>query len=83
MGFEKCISGSDEGFMKAGKEKMFHKPPKIIYLIPDNEYGYVWCEDPAPGIGMDEKDAIKYVIHPGDYETICTSRILGDTKENT
>lgn len=32
----------------------------VIYLIPD-ENSYVWCEDPAPGIGMEEEDAIKYI----------------------
>ena len=36
------------------------EPPKIIYLIPDYE-GFVWCEDPAPRLGMERKDAIKYV----------------------
>ena len=35
--------------------------PETIYLIPDDEHGYVWCEDPAPGAGMDESDAIEYV----------------------
>ena len=33
----------------------------IIYLIPEEEYGYVWCEDPAPGPEMEEEDAIKYI----------------------
>lgn len=37
------------------------KTPDVIYLIPDDEYGYVWCEDPAPGMGMEERDAVKYV----------------------
>ena len=37
------------------------KPPKTIYLIPDNEHGYVWCDSPDPGVGMDSKDAVKYV----------------------
>jgi hypothetical protein len=34
---------------------------KEIYLIPDPEYGHLWCEDPAPGDGMDEGDAVKYI----------------------
>ena len=34
----------------------------VIYLIPDdNGTGYVWCQDPAPGIEMKEEDAIKYI----------------------
>lgn len=35
--------------------------PETIYLIPDTEHGHVWCDDPAPGIGMDPRDAIEYV----------------------
>lgn len=38
-------------------------PPETIYLVPgdyEGEHGYLWCEDPAPGIGMDEAEAIKY-----------------------
>lgn len=37
--------------------------PETIYLIPDASegvLGYVWCDDPAPGIGMDPADAIEY-----------------------
>ncbi|UQI42706.1 hypothetical protein [Vreelandella venusta] len=35
-----------------------------IYLIPDSsegQLGYVWCDDPAPGIGMDPGEAVEYV----------------------
>lgn len=46
-------------------EKM---PPNEIYLIPvmENDWepgfiDYVWCEDPAPGNGMDPEDAVQYV----------------------
>lgn len=38
--------------------------PETIYLIPDASegvLGHVWCDDPAPGIGMDPADAIEYV----------------------
>ncbi|MEQ3723475.1 hypothetical protein [Alcanivorax sp.] len=38
--------------------------PETIYLIPDSPEGvpdYAWCDDPAPGLGMDPKDAIKYL----------------------
>lgn len=45
------------------------KPPEKIYLIPDDIYGYVWCEDPAPGLGMDKNDAIEYV-----RSDICTDK---------
>jgi hypothetical protein len=34
--------------------------PETIYLIPDTEHGHVWCDDPAPGLGMDPEDAIEY-----------------------
>ncbi|KXJ45840.1 hypothetical protein [Marinobacter sp. Hex_13] len=34
--------------------------PETIYLIPDSEHGHLWCDDPAPGLGMDPKDAIEY-----------------------
>lgn len=37
--------------------------PETIYLIPDASegvLGHVWCDDPAPGIGMDPEDAIEY-----------------------
>jgi hypothetical protein len=38
-------------------------PPSLIYLIPLNneEYDYVWCEDPAPEPDMEPADAIAYV----------------------
>ena len=35
--------------------------PEVIYLIPDDEYGYTWCDCPAPSDGMEEEDAIKYI----------------------
>ena len=35
--------------------------PQVIYLIPDGDGNATWCDDPAPGMGMDECDAIKYV----------------------
>lgn len=38
--------------------------PETIYLIPDSTegdlLGYLWCQDPAPGVGMDPRDAIEY-----------------------
>lgn len=37
--------------------------PETIYLIPDYDegvLGHVWCDDPAPGTGMDPEDAIEY-----------------------
>ena len=34
--------------------------PDEIYLIQD-DLNVVWCDHPAPGLGMDEKDAVKYV----------------------
>jgi len=44
--------------------------PKVIYLIPDGG-GYVWCEDPAPGIDMKEKDAIKYLSAEAFIQQAC------------
>jgi len=39
--------------------------PETIYLIPgenlDGAPDMVWCEDPAPGEGMDPADAVKYI----------------------
>ncbi len=35
--------------------------PKVIFLIPDGDGNHSWCDDPAPGIGMDESDAVKYI----------------------
>jgi hypothetical protein len=42
------------------------KAPEVIYLIPGEYDGHeeqelFWCEDPAPGLGSDATDAIKYV----------------------
>ncbi|QVW08754.1 hypothetical protein CBW1004CProp1_gp3 [Phage CBW1004C-Prop1] len=40
-----------------------NETPEIIYLIPDASEGvlsHVWCDDPAPGLGMDPEDAIEY-----------------------
>lgn len=38
--------------------------PGTIYLVPDAEHGWVWCDDPAPGEGMDPKDAMRFVRAP-------------------
>lgn len=38
--------------------------PDIIYLIPNTDggtFGYMWCDDPAPELGMEPEDAVKYV----------------------
>jgi FtsZ-binding cell division protein ZapB len=35
--------------------------PAEIYLVPDAEHGYVWCDTPAPSEGMREEDATRYV----------------------
>ena len=41
------------------------QPPETIYLIPgediDGQLGWLWCDDPAPGEGMDPAEAVKYV----------------------
>lgn len=41
-----------------------HLAVERIYLVPDaseGQLGYVWCDDPAPGIGMDASEAVEYV----------------------
>ena len=39
--------------------------PETIYLIPGEDVDgapcMVWCDDPAPGEGMDPADAVKYI----------------------
>lgn len=37
---------------------------ETIYLVPDSSEGqrcYLWCDDPAPGVGMDPSEAVEYV----------------------
>ena len=36
-------------------------PPKEIYLIPEGQGEYSWCDDPAPGSDCDESESVKYV----------------------
>lgn len=41
-----------------------HLAVERIFLIPDaseGQLGYVWCDDPAPGEGMDPAEAVEYV----------------------
>ena len=38
------------------------KTPERIWLIPDGEHGFMWCNDPAPGIDMNPEDATEYVL---------------------
>ena len=49
-----------------------------IYLIQVDKDEWVWCSDPAPGIGMDEKDAIKYmrVAQSVDKNNVVVSKEL-------
>ncbi|WP_423186811.1 hypothetical protein ACO1PK_00930 [Alishewanella sp. d11] len=35
--------------------------PAEIYLVPVGLDEYVWCDTPAPGEGMREEDATRYV----------------------
>ena len=40
------------------------KAPEKIYLVPgefDGEQGLVWCEDPAPGVGMRRSESTGYI----------------------
>ncbi len=41
-----------------------HLAVETIYLVPDASEGqrcYLWCDDPAPGEGMDASEAVEYV----------------------
>lgn len=41
-----------------------HLAVERIFLIPDSSEGvpgYLWCDDPAPGVGMDASEAVEYV----------------------
>ena len=45
-------------------EELKKEAVERIYLIPDRDEGrlrYVWCDDPAPGYGMCEEEAVEYV----------------------
>ena len=33
----------------------------VIYLLEESDGSYTWCDSPAPGIDMEEEDAIKYI----------------------
>ena len=47
------------------KVSIDQKTPETIYLIPGEDVDgapcTVWCDDPAPGEGMDPAEAVKYV----------------------
>lgn len=55
------------------------KTPKIIYLI-DMGDEISWCDDPAPGIGMNQKNAVKYIRVDSVPEHLLTA-LLGDISE--
>lgn len=38
------------------------KAPERIWLIPDGEGGFMWCDSPDPGADMDPADATEYVL---------------------
>lgn len=41
-----------------------HLAVETIYLVPDSSEGqrcYLWCDDPAPGMGMDPSEAVEYL----------------------
>lgn len=41
-----------------------HLAVETIYLVPDSSEGqrcYLWCDDPAPGLGMDPSEAVEYL----------------------
>lgn len=59
--------------------------PAEIYLVPDTEHGLVWSHDPAPGEGMREEDATRYVradLVPESNAVLC-ERIADLTRESS
>ncbi|WP_333609335.1 hypothetical protein [Arsukibacterium sp.] len=59
--------------------------PAEIYLVPDAEHGHVWSDDPAPGEGMREENATRYVredLVPESNATLAL-RIAELTRENS
>jgi hypothetical protein len=63
------------------------KAPEVIYLIPGEYEGHdeqelFWCEDPAPRLGSDASNAIKYVradcvaVVPEGYSLVPSVMIL-------
>ncbi|MBV2127961.1 hypothetical protein [Arsukibacterium indicum] len=61
--------------------------PAEIYLVPvfDGEHDPLWCEDPAPGEGMREEDATRYVradLTP-ESNAVLAERIADLTRQNS
>ena len=61
--------------------------PAEIYLVPmlDDDHDHIWCEDPAPGEGMREEDATRYVradLVPASNEVLANS-IAELTRKNS
>lgn len=59
--------------------------PAEIYLVPDAEHGHAWSDDPAPGEGMREEDATRYVradLVPASNEVLANS-IAELTRKNS
>lgn len=61
------------------------KTPAEIYLVPDTEHGLVWSHDPAPGEGMREEDATRYVREDlvPESNTVLSERIADLTRQNS
>jgi hypothetical protein len=59
------------------------QPPETIYLIPgediDGQLGWLWCDDPAPGEGMDPAEAVKYVRADVHQELVAEARTEKDS----
>lgn len=50
--------------MSSEMDNLRESATEMIYLVPDREegqLGYVWCDDPAPGLDMDPSEAVEYV----------------------
>ena len=51
----------------AGQNERFVMPDhEVIYLIPDSEYGAVWCDEHAPSDEHDADESIRYVRAASD-----------------
>jgi hypothetical protein len=61
---------------------------ETIYLVPDSSegrLGYVWCDDPAPGEGLDPSEAVEYVrkdVHEARIAELEQAVALHEAAEN-
>ena len=52
--------------MRCKMSEQTHEPlvapaPAVLYLVPDDEGRYTWCDNYAPEVDEDKKRAVKYL----------------------